>query len=89
MAARQSDWSRSGTVIELDVEKAHADDPESEAHCGAHWNQSRAAGEGSVSPEEAACKGLLSADEYLDLYGEPRRPWPAVKDSPYCVHCLG
>lgn len=42
-----------------------------------------------MSPEEAAAKGLISGDEYLDLYGEPRRPWPAVeeRDSGYCAIC--
>ena len=44
--------------------------------------------EDAMTPEEAALKGLLSADEYLDLYGEPRRPWLEVKDcGKYCPLC--
>lgn len=40
-------------------------------------------------PEEAAFRGLLTADEYLDLYGVPRRPWPERKQNAgdYCQFC--
>lgn len=40
-------------------------------------------------PEEAAFKRLITADEYLDLYGVPRRPWPEreQKDGDYCKIC--
>lgn len=39
--------------------------------------------------EEAAVKGRITSDEYLDAYGTPRRPWPEVKDTrgQYCVMC--
>ncbi len=42
-----------------------------------------------LPPELAAALGLITADEYLDHYGVPRRPWPAPKDSggAYCRHC--
>jgi hypothetical protein len=36
----------------------------------------------------AASNGLISADEFLDACGEPRRPWPLVKTpNDFCVHC--
>ncbi len=32
--------------------------------------------------------GLITADQYLDLYGEPRRPWPPAKDAGHvCMIC--
>lgn len=40
--------------------------------------------------EMAAALGLISADEYLDHFGEPRRAWPEVKDHSgggYCAEC--
>lgn len=40
--------------------------------------------------EMAAILGLISADEYLDFFGEPRRAWPEVKDDSsggYCAAC--
>lgn len=37
---------------------------------------------------EAAFYGLITADQYLDLVGEPRRPWPEKKDpDDYCALC--
>ncbi len=37
-----------------------------------------------LSPEQE----VMSADEYLDHFGEPRRPWPPVKDrGHYCSWC--